>query len=133
VEVTLKRGSRIQLVATALIVAASSLALMPSPAHADRCQPEELAGLPAIIQERDNPVCFVMDNWGYPFLCPNAPDTNGDGSTNPGECASAIDPDVNNPPDPTQITQFQPNAFRIYCSIYKWIWARAGQNAACQF
>jgi hypothetical protein len=104
-----------------------------SPAHADRCQPEELAGQPALIQERDNPVCFVMDTWVYPFVCRNAPDNNGDGHINPGECAQAIDPDETNPPDPTDITRFNPNAFRIYCSLYKWVWNRAGQNPVCTF
>ncbi len=111
------------------LVAGSFLVLTPAPAHADRCQPEEL--IPGFgtspIDERDTPVCFVMDTWVYPFLCRNA--TN----PNPQNCINNLDPDLNNPPDLTQVTNYRPNVFRVYCNLYVWTWARAGQTATCQF
>lgn len=61
-------------------LASTSIALIlpvavAGPAHADRCQPEELAGLPGVIPEDENPVCQVMDSTVYPAVgCP-APST----------------------------------------------------------
>lgn len=57
-------------------VASTSIALVlpvaaAGPAHADRCQPEELAGVPGIVREDKNPVCGVMDSTVYPAVgCP---------------------------------------------------------------
>lgn len=39
------------------------------PAHADRCQPEELLGYNPLIPEGDSPVCQVLIDQVYPAVC----------------------------------------------------------------
>jgi hypothetical protein len=107
-----------------------------APAQANNCQPDEFVfgedGGP--YDKRDSAFCFVMDTWVYPFVCPDG-DANGDqnGEISPGECAANVDPDLGNPPNPMQITQFRPNAFRIYCNAYLWIWEQLDEPAVCVF
>jgi len=59
---------RTLLVAIVAAVASAALASAPSPAFADRCQPEEIIGQPGIIPEEQNPVCIVLDAAVYPLL-----------------------------------------------------------------
>jgi hypothetical protein len=63
--------------ALALLTSASFALIVPiaaaAPAHADRCQPEELdpVGITGIVPEPANPVCLVADEIVYPLLgCP---------------------------------------------------------------
>jgi hypothetical protein len=59
----------------AALTSASFALIVPiaaaAPAHADRCQPEELVGVAGVVPEPANPVCLVADEIVYPLLgCP---------------------------------------------------------------
>jgi hypothetical protein len=57
------------LVATVAAMSFSTGGLVsPSAAQADRCQPEELVGLPPLTSEEQNPFCQLMLNEVYPRL-----------------------------------------------------------------
>ena len=103
--------------AVALTVAAAAL-LTPlgfagTPAHADRCQPEELVLGPGTspVDERDNPVCVVLLQYVYPAVCRDyvtAPRCLQSIALNPGY-------------RPPLIPAYNPNPGRIYCNLYLWV------------
>lgn len=83
-------------------------------AHADRCQPSEIVigGGTAPVDERDDPVCAVADQYVYPFVCPSP-------SPQPllPNCVQNIDPNPNY--RPPLVPQYNPDLGRIYCNLYK--------------
>lgn len=83
-------------------------------ARADRCQPSEIVigGGTAPIDERDDPICAVMDQYVYPFVCPSP-------SPQPllPNCVQNIDPNPNY--RPPLVPQYNPDPGRIYCNLYK--------------
>lgn len=71
-------GRLARLTGLAAAVALSIPIFGVTPAYADRCQPEELAQVPGIIDENANPVCLVMDQIVYPLIgCPPPPAPTG--------------------------------------------------------
>lgn len=56
------------LVAALAAVSAVPTLAAPQAAQADRCQPEELVGLPAVTREDVNPACIVVSDVAYPAL-----------------------------------------------------------------
>jgi hypothetical protein len=102
----------------AALTMATGLTMVPmiasaaGPAHADRCEPEELvlgAGT-SPINENDNPVCWATINYVYPFIC--------DDFTTAVTCAGSISPNPNYRPD---LVFFQPDPNRLYCGLYTFV------------
>jgi hypothetical protein len=97
-----------------------------SPAHADRCQPEELVLGPGNgpMAEGDSPLCAVLDYYVYPFVCPGPQQPLASCLANPN-------------PDPTYrpplVPPYRPNAFRAYCNAYLWTFKQLGQTATCNY
>lgn len=60
---------RVLLVGLVLMTMAGGLLTTASPAHADRCQPEELLGYNGLIPESAHPGCSVLINTVYPLVC----------------------------------------------------------------
>ncbi|HVL39602.1 MAG TPA: hypothetical protein VM328_09455 [Fimbriimonadaceae bacterium] len=85
-------------------------------ARADRCQPTEIVtgSGTAPIDERDDPVCAVMDQYVYPFVCPSP-------AKQPllPNCIQNVDPNPNY--RPPLVPQYNPDLGRIYCNLYKFI------------
>lgn len=96
------------------IMTSTLLVASPTPAHADRCQPEEFVLGPggSPMDERDNPVCAVLDQYVYPVLCP--------GGTTPKSLVRCIQT-LNPRPDNANINppQYNPDYGRIYCGFYR--------------
>jgi hypothetical protein len=119
-----KKKLRAMLVVTLLV--GGLIGTSAPAAHADRCQPEELvvgAGN-GPMAEGDSPICVVLDNYVYPFVCA--------GGTRPLlSCLQNPNPDPSY--RPPLIPYYQPNAFRIYCNAYLWTWDRVGQTATCNY
>lgn len=63
---------RFALLAVMVVAMFASLAALSPPAHADRCQPEELLGYDPIIPEEAHPVCDVLIDVVYPVVCDNS-------------------------------------------------------------
>jgi hypothetical protein len=62
---------KILTLALAPLMALAAMTAVAPAAHADRCQPEELAQQQGLIPEPANPVCLVTDEVVYPLLgCP---------------------------------------------------------------
>jgi hypothetical protein len=99
----------------ATVALATGMAFVPmiattaGTAHADRCEPEELVLGPGTspIDERDNPVCFVLVNYTYGFVC--------DDPTTLNTCLQSVNPDPSYRPNPVF---YQPDPNRIYCNLY---------------
>jgi len=95
------------------VVTASLFLVAPSPAYADRCQPEELTPIGAggsPVDERDNPACVVVDTYLYPYVCPG-------GQPKPlGACLQTLNPDTSY--RPPLVPTYNPDAGRIYCGLY---------------
>lgn len=112
-----RRLSRLSLLLMlTLIATATMFSLSPGEARADRCQPSEIVigGGTAPVDERDDPVCAVADQYVYPFVCPSP-------SPQPllPNCVQNIDPDPNY--RPPLVPQYNPDLGRIYCNLYKFI------------
>jgi hypothetical protein len=110
---TLSVGSRFVL---SIVLAMSLIAVLgvanPAPAHADRCQPEELitgAGS-SPVDERDHPACYVLINYVYPFVC-------RDYSTL-GNCMGSIELDTGYRPG---IAPYTPDPGRIVCNLARYV------------
>lgn len=114
--------ARPRLVALAL---AAATALSPlglagtSPAHADRCEPEELVLGPntSPIDERDQPLCTVMFSYVYPFLC-----TGPNGEQPPPtllQCTQNVR--LNPGYRPPVIPPYSPNVGRAFCNLYYFV------------
>lgn len=68
--------SDVRAIAVAIAVAlfvALGLTAAPTPAHADNCQIEQLAGLPALMPEERDPRCVIQKGLG----CQNLQDQGG--------------------------------------------------------
>lgn len=52
-----------------LVLGMASVTTLAVPAHADRCQPEELLGYDPLIPEEDSPVCDLLIDVVYPIVC----------------------------------------------------------------
>lgn len=113
---TLGRGKTVRLLGALAVLSGAMVVVAPSPAHADRCQPEELTpigpgGSP--VDERDNPVCVALDTYVYPLICP-------DNQPKPlGACLQTLrlNPSYRPPLFPT----YQPDVGRIYCGIWNFV------------
>lgn len=93
------------------------IATTAGPAHADRCEPEELvldAGT-SPINENDNPVCWATINYVYPFVCDNF--------TTAVTCAQSVSP---NPGYRPGLVFFQPDPNRLYCGLYSFLIPNGG-------
>ncbi len=95
------------------IMASTLVMASPTPAHADRCQPEEFllgpGGSP--MDERDNPVCAILDQYVYPVLCPDPP------KQTLVACLQNLNPSPQNAS--LQPPSYRPNYGRIYCGLYR--------------
>lgn len=110
----------------AAVVMATATLLVPltlgasTPAYADRCEPEELvlgAGT-SPIDERDSPVCYVLLNYTYGFICNDFTTLN--------TCLQSRDPDPNYRPS---IVFYQPDPNRIYCNLFLFVFP----NGQCSY
>ncbi len=68
---TLSAGRRFVILALLIVAVAGFTAMGASPAHADRCQPEELLGYDPLIPESAHPGCGVLIGVVYPMTCDN--------------------------------------------------------------
>lgn len=95
----------------------------PSPAHADRCEPEELVLGPgnSPVDERDSPVCVVMLTYVYPFIC--------DDFTTAMRCSATVNPDANY--RPPLVPAYSPQADRVVCNAVNFTLTTAGQAGVC--
>lgn len=98
-------------------------------AHADRCEPSELVlrtFFPnyeeTFIDERDNPVCYVLLNYVYPRACDDQSTLNN--------CIRSTNP---NPFVDITVYPYQPDNGRIYCNLYLTAMRTIGQPASCTF
>ena len=97
-----------------------------SPAHADRCQPEELVLGPntSPIDERDQPACAVLFFYVYPFICSQS------GSQPPPTLANCLQNIRLNPGyRPPLVPPYSPNVGRAFCNLY----FVAQPNGTCTF
>lgn len=121
-----KKGNRLRGILVVSLLVGGLIGGSAPAARADRCQPEEFvfgAGN-GPMAEADSPVCAVLDNYVYPFVCP--------GGTQPlATCLQNIDPDPTY--RPPLVPPYNPDAFRIYCNAYLWTFQRLGQTATCTF
>lgn len=90
--------------------------LVTQPAHADRCEPEELVLGPGTspIDERDHPLCAAMFQYVYPFVC-----TGSTGQQPPQTlliCLQNLDVDPSY--RPSLIPSYSPSTRRIICNLY---------------
>jgi hypothetical protein len=102
-------------VAAALAVTPLGLAAT-TPAHADRCEPEELVLGPntSPIDERDHPLCAVLFNYVYPFIC-----TGPNGEQPPPTLLQCVQNLRINPGyRPPVIPPYSPNVGRAFCNLY---------------
>lgn len=118
-------------VALALSVAATLLSPIgpaaTTAAHADRCEPEELALGPntSPIDERDQPVCTVMFFYVYPFVC-----TGPNGELPPPTLLQCTQNVALNPGyRPPLIPPYNPNVGRAFCNLYYFVLP----NGSCVF
>lgn len=101
---------RLGRIAVACAVVATTLLLPATPAAADRCQPEELVLGPGTspVDERDNPVCVVLLQYVYPFLC-------SDFTTLP-RCVQSLDPNTGY--RPPLVPAYDPDQSRVWCRAF---------------
>lgn len=101
---------------TILLATFGVLFLAPDEAKADRCQPSEIVtgGGTSPIDERDDPVCAVMDQYVYPFVCPSP-------AKQPllPNCIQNLRPNPNY--RPPLVPQYNPDYGRIYCNLWKFV------------
>lgn len=99
-----------------------------SPALADNCEPTEPVVrvlFPAyeerILDERDNPGCYVLRGYVYPRLC-------DDSTTLLQKCLQTLSPD---PLAPISIPPYNPVPGRIVCTVSTFALTTAGLTASC--
>lgn len=121
------RRHALPLIAALLLSVAGVFA--PTAAHADRCEPEEIALGPdtSPIDERDNPVCTAMFFYVYPFIC--ATDGNNPPRTLLG--ANGCTSNIRLQPTyvPPIIPPYNPNIGRLVCNLVLY----ANPNGTCTF
>jgi hypothetical protein len=118
----------------ALLVAAAATAVpltltTATPAQADRCEPSELVlrtFFPkyeeTFMDERDNPVCYVLLNYVYPRICDDFSTLNN--------CVRSVNP---KPFTPITVYPYQPDGGRIYCNLYLTAARTLGQSTTCTY
>lgn len=99
-----------------------------SPALADNCEPTEPVVRVVfsnyeenILDERDNPTCYVLNGYVYPRLCT-------DSTTLFGTCLSTLRP---NPFVPISVPPYSPSAGRIVCSVSSFALTTVGASGSC--
>ncbi len=116
----MKARPRLAALAVAVATAVTPLGLFSTTtAHADRCEPEEivLGAQTSPIDERDHPLCAVLFQYVYPFIC-----TGPNGELPPPtllQCAQniAINPGYRPPLMPA----YSPNVGRAFCNLYYFV------------
>lgn len=112
---------RLASLVVATAAAVSPLGLAGTPAHADRCEPEELVlgGGTSPIDERDHPLCSVMLQYVYPMICADY--------TTAVSCTQTfrLNPGYRPPLLPT----YNPNIGRIFCNAYLFV----NSNGTCTY
>lgn len=116
------------LLGTAALSVPITLGAAPA-AHADRCEPSELVlrtFFPnyeeTFIDERDNPVCYVLLNYVYPRVCTDQSTLNN--------CIRSANPD---PDEPIRVYPYQPDGGRVYCNLYLTALTSIGLTGSCSF
>lgn len=104
-----------------------------TPALADNCEPTEPAVRlifptyeETILDERDNPVCYVLNGYVYPRLCDDST-TLLPGQNNPG-CLLTINPD---PFEPVVVQPYSPDAGRMFCTSSTFVLSTVGVSSSC--
>jgi hypothetical protein len=99
-----------------------------TPALADNCEPTEPVVRVVfpnyeenILDERDNPTCYVLNGYVYPRLC-------DDSTTLFGTCLQTINPD---PFEPVSVQPYSPSPGRIVCSVSSFALGTIGLSSSC--
>jgi hypothetical protein len=124
---TRARLAALLLTATAGFAAPLSLGLA-TPALADNCEPTEPVVRVLfpnyeenVLDERDNPTCYVLQGYVYPRLC-------NDSSTLLNSCLRTLNP---NPFVPLSIQPYNPSAGRMVCSVNSFVLGTLGVSGSC--
>lgn len=114
--------------AAATALAAPVVVAAASPAAADNCEPTEPVVRvlfpnyeEQLIQDPDNPLCYVLRGYVYPRVCDNP-------TTLLGTCVQTLNPD---PAEPVVVQPYAPDGGRVFCSVSNFVLINAGQPAAC--
>lgn len=100
---------------------------VPTAAHADRCEPEEIILGPdtSPIDERDNPACTAIFFYVYPFICTDDPNQPPPTLIGANGCTSNIR--LRPSYVPPVIPPYNPNVGRAACNIILY----ANPNGTC--
>lgn len=117
----------------AVLIAATTFAVplaaaTAAPASADNCEPTEPAVRilfpnyeETILDERDNPLCYVLNGYVYPRIC-------DDSTTLLQTCLQTLNPDLN---EPIVVVPYQPDAGRIVCTSTGFVLRTLGVSGGC--
>lgn len=92
-------------------------------AYADNCEPTEpvvrlvfMNYEENILDERDNPLCYVLNGYVYPRLC-------DDSTTLLQNCLQTLNPDLD---EPVVVVSYQPDGGRIVCTTSTFVLTTVG-------